>query len=51
MAAGLAGETVDHRQAEARALADRLVVKNGSKALASTLALMPQPLSITLSVT
>ena len=43
--AGLAGETVDLRQAKPAALADLLVVKNSSKTRARTSAVIPKPSS------
>ena len=51
MAAGLLGEAVDHRQAEAVPWPIGLVVKNGSNALAMVCADMPAPLSVTQSTT
>jgi hypothetical protein len=51
MAAGLPDESVDHGEAETRALADRLRRENGSKTLASTSSDMPEPVSDTDSAT
>jgi hypothetical protein len=51
MAAGLLDEAEHHAEAQAAALADLLVVKNGSKARAATSGAMPVPVSETEIIT
>src|SRR6187399_1091173 len=49
LSAGLPHESIDHRQAEAGALTDRLGGKKGSNARAITSGVMPVPVSVTQS--